>query len=127
MDLDAPISKINVHIRGGFIIPMKIPGDNLIIGRDNPFILFVAQSQFGTANGNLFWDDGDSIEIESYNYLEFLLANNVLKINALVINYKESRMPLEIIKILGVNNPVTSVTVNGKVYTNFLYNVPDQV
>jgi len=125
--LDAPISKINLHLRGGFIIPMKIPGDNLIIGRDNPFTLLVAQSELGTASGNLFWDDGDSIEIEAYNYVEFSLANNVLKINALFINYKESRMRLEIIKILGVNNPVTSVSVNGKVYTNFLYNVPDQV
>jgi len=127
VDLDAPISKINVHVRGGFILPMKIPGANLIIGRDNPFTLLVAQSKLGTANGNLFWDDGDSIDIEAYNYLEFSLANNVLKIDAIVINYQESRMRLEIIKILGVNNPVMSVTINGKVYTNFLYNVPDQV
>ena len=59
--LDAPLSKINVHVRGGFVIPMQIPGDNLIIGRDNPFTLLVAQSPWGNASGNLFWDDGDSI------------------------------------------------------------------
>jgi hypothetical protein len=106
---------------------MKIPGDNLIIGRDNPFTLFVAQSQAGTASGNLFWDDGDSIEIKSYNYLEFSLANAILTINALVRNYNDSSMRLEIIKILGVNNPVTNITVNGNIYTNFLYNIPDQV
>jgi len=44
VDLNTPIEKINVHVRGGFIIPMQIPGDNLILGRGNPF-----------------WDDGDSI------------------------------------------------------------------
>jgi hypothetical protein len=40
---------------------MQIPGDNLILGRGNPFQLLVALSQSGDANGNLFWDDGDSI------------------------------------------------------------------
>jgi alpha-glucosidase (family GH31 glycosyl hydrolase) len=60
-DLDAPLEKINVHVRGGFIIPMQIPGDNLMIGRGNPFTLLVAQSTSGNATGNLFWDDGDSI------------------------------------------------------------------
>ncbi len=127
MDLDAPISKINVHVRGDFILPMKIPGANLIIGRDNPFTLLVAQSEWGTASGNLFWDDGDSIETTLYNYFEFSLTNAILTINALVRNYKDSPMRLEIVKILGVNNPVTSVNVNGKIYTNFLYNILDEV
>ena len=61
VELNAPLSKLNVHLRGGFIIPMQIPGPNLIIGRGNPFNLIVAQSQYGNASGNLFWDDGDSI------------------------------------------------------------------
>ncbi|CAF4792919.1 unnamed protein product, partial [Rotaria sp. Silwood2] len=60
-DLNAPLSKINVHVRGGFIIPMQTPGANLVLGRGNPFVLLVAQSQSGSASGNLFWDDGDSI------------------------------------------------------------------
>jgi hypothetical protein len=36
-------------------------------------------------------------------------------------------MRLDIIKILGVNETVTGVTINGKAYPNFLYNIPDQV
>lgn len=95
--LDAPLSKINVHARGGAIIPMQIPGDNLITGRDNPFTLLVAPSQWGNATGNLFWDDGDSIGISIvacprnavsvrrafalldavHNYLAFALSNGV--------------------------------------------------
>ncbi|CAF1244186.1 unnamed protein product, partial [Didymodactylos carnosus] len=76
-DLDAPLEKINVHVRGGFIIPMQMPGANLIIGRGNPFTLLVAQSALGNATGNLFWDDGDSIdsiETKTYNYFEFSLV-----------------------------------------------------
>ncbi len=44
---------------------MQIPGPNLILGRGNPFQLLVALSQSGTANGNLFWDDGDSLGMSS--------------------------------------------------------------
>ncbi|CAF3535176.1 unnamed protein product [Rotaria sp. Silwood1] len=131
IDLYAPITKLNVHVRGGFIIPMQIPGDNLVLGRGNPFTLLVAQSESGTANGNLFWDDGDSIdsiETKTYNYLEFSLTDfNKLTINTLVSNYKDSAMRLDLVKILGVNKFVTNVTVNGKIYSNYLYNIPDQV
>jgi alpha-glucosidase (family GH31 glycosyl hydrolase) len=96
--LNAPLSKINVHLRGGYIVPMQIPGPNLMIGRTNPFTLLVAQSASGNAAGQLFWDDGDSIgntftnpcalvhcssccidsiETKNYNYLEFTLENAV--------------------------------------------------
>ena len=60
-DLDAPLEKINVHVRGGFIIPMQMPGPNLMIGRGNPFTLLVARSPLKNATGSLFWDDGDSL------------------------------------------------------------------
>ena len=78
---------------------MQIPGANLIIGRGNPFTLLVAQSQFGNATGNLFWDDGDSIgsfahlhliintfvvldsmETKTYNYFEFTLTGGVIEL-----------------------------------------------
>ncbi|CAM4847780.1 unnamed protein product [Rotaria magnacalcarata] len=41
-DLDVLLEKINAHIPGSFIIPMKIPGTNLIAGRGNPFTSPVA-------------------------------------------------------------------------------------
>jgi alpha-glucosidase (family GH31 glycosyl hydrolase) len=61
VDFDTPIHKINVHVRGGFIIPMQIPGPNLVLGRANPLVLLVALSPSGNASGSLFWDDGDSM------------------------------------------------------------------
>jgi len=69
VDLDAPIEKINVHVRGGFIIPMQTPGANLILGRGNPFQLLVALSSSGNASGNLYWDDGDSIGMLSLMFI----------------------------------------------------------
>ncbi len=98
--MDTPIQKINVHVRGGFIIPMQTPGPNLILGRGNPFQLLVALASSGNASGNLFWDDGDSVGMfsstlilvfcvssaldnldpfgtKAYNYLEFTLTSTV--------------------------------------------------
>ncbi len=51
----------------------------------------------------------------------------MLTINAVVANYKDSPMPLDTVKVLGLNHTVTDVTVNGKAYSNFLYNIPDNV
>lgn len=63
VDMDAPLDKINVHVRGGFIIPMQLqtPGSNLLSARNNPFELLVALSASGNASGHLYWDDGYSI------------------------------------------------------------------
>ena len=36
-------------------------------------------------------------------------------------------MRLELVKILGVNKPVSEVRVNGKAFSKYLYNIPDQV
>ncbi|CAF4140355.1 unnamed protein product [Rotaria sordida] len=131
MDLDAPLEKINVHVRGGSIIPMQAPGPNLMIGRGNPFTLLVAQWASNNGTGNLFWDDGDSIdsiETKTYNYFEFTLnASNILTINATVTNYKDSPMRLDTVKILAVSKPIVSVTVNGKQHSDFFYNVPNQI
>lgn len=63
MNLPAPIQKINVHVRGGFIVPMQIPGPTLILGRGNPFQLLVALSPGKEVKGNLYWDDGISLSM----------------------------------------------------------------
>jgi len=36
-------------------------------------------------------------------------------------------MSLDIVKVLGLNKTVTNVNVNGKAYSSFLYNIPDDV
>lgn len=67
--MDAPIQTINVHVRGGHIIPTQTPGDNLILGRSNAFQLLVALSSNSSAHGNLYWDDGDSIGMLFYSFI----------------------------------------------------------
>ncbi|CAF1476463.1 unnamed protein product, partial [Adineta steineri] len=82
-------------------------------------------------SGSLFWDDGDSldtIENKTYNYFEFNVTSlNILTINALVTNDKDSSMVLGTVKVLGLHKSVTNVNVNRKPYSTFVYNVPDAI
>ncbi|CAF1330547.1 unnamed protein product [Adineta ricciae] len=131
VDFETPIQKINVHVRGGFIIPMQIPGPNLVYGRTNPLEFLVALSQSGSASGSLFWDDGDSmdtIETKSYSYFEFnVTTSNTLTIYALLTKYRDLPIVLGGVKVLGVHKSVTNVNVNGKSYPNFAYNANDNI
>ncbi|XP_069786190.1 lysosomal alpha-glucosidase isoform X2 [Narcine bancroftii] len=58
--LQAPLDTINVHVRGGCILPIQEPNTTTATSRGNPFALIAALSNEGVARGNLFWDDGDS-------------------------------------------------------------------
>jgi ABC-type uncharacterized transport system permease subunit len=57
----------------------------------------------------------------------FTFKQNILTINAIVANYKDSPMRLELVRVLGVSKAVTSVLVNGKDHKDFSYNISDQV
>jgi hypothetical protein len=47
--------------------------------------------------------------------------------NALVTNYKDSPMSLGTVTVLGLNRTVTNVNVNGQAYSNFRYNMANDV
>uniref|UniRef100_A0A8C4TN34 alpha-glucosidase n=1 Tax=Falco tinnunculus TaxID=100819 RepID=A0A8C4TN34_FALTI len=57
----APLSKIPLFIRGGYILPEQAPATTTTKSRLNPFGLIIALDEQGEASGSLFWDDGDSI------------------------------------------------------------------
>ncbi|XP_033761031.1 sucrase-isomaltase, intestinal-like isoform X1 [Pecten maximus] len=57
---DAPLSVINIHMRGGHIIPMQEPSNSTHYSRQRDFSLAVNFDENLKANGHLFWDDGES-------------------------------------------------------------------
>lgn len=59
--LPAPIDKIPLLIRGGSILPAQKPSATTTESRKNYFELIVALNEAGNAEGELYWDDGDSI------------------------------------------------------------------
>ncbi|XP_035693837.1 sucrase-isomaltase, intestinal-like [Branchiostoma floridae] len=71
--LDAPLDKINVHVRGGVILPTQQPANTTVYSRRNPMGLLVAMDDSSAASGTLFWDDGESID--SVERRDYVLVN----------------------------------------------------
>nr|CAD7395420.1 unnamed protein product [Timema cristinae] len=59
--LDAPLDTIPLLVRGGHILPMQEPGMTTTASRKNNFQLMVASDESGSASGELYWDDGDTL------------------------------------------------------------------
>ncbi|KFP72226.1 Maltase-glucoamylase, intestinal, partial [Acanthisitta chloris] len=57
-DLPAPLDHINLHIRGGYILPWQSPANTTFYSRKNPMGLTVALDDAQFAQGQLYWDDG---------------------------------------------------------------------
>uniref|UniRef100_A0A8C5E1Q5 Glucosidase, alpha n=1 Tax=Gouania willdenowi TaxID=441366 RepID=A0A8C5E1Q5_GOUWI len=75
--LPAPLDTINVHVREGHIVPRQEPALTTTASRLNPFFLTVALSAGGWAWGDMFWDDGDSLdsfEMQKYCYVVFIVG-----------------------------------------------------
>lgn len=114
--LDAPIDKINLHVRGGYIIPRQAAGMTTTESRQNPLQLIVALNETGGAIGDLFVDDGESlatIEQNKYSYFSFVAANRSIAIIPVLVNY--NTVPsLNYVSVYGVNNTPNQVLVAGK-------------
>ncbi|CAG2101764.1 unnamed protein product [Medioppia subpectinata] len=107
------------NMRGGYIIPMGYTQPiNSQETRDNPIAVEVYPKN-KTAKGDMFWDDGDSlnnIETKQYNFYEFeLFSNCSLHIVAKTKGYT-SKKP-HIVEKFAIANTVNSnitASVNGK-------------
>lgn len=53
---DAPLDKINLHLRGGSIIPQQKPSYSLRDSRKNAFTILVPLNSKSSASGSLYLD-----------------------------------------------------------------------
>ncbi|XP_021568327.1 putative maltase-glucoamylase-like protein FLJ16351 [Carlito syrichta] len=115
--LEAPLDHINLHVRGGYILPWQEPAMNTHFSRQNFMGLTVALDDNGEAEGQMFWDDGQSINTyENGNYFlaTFTVTQNVLQIQTIHNEYLSNSNPLKVgyIKIWGmISTYVTQVNV----------------
>ncbi|KAM9318648.1 LOW QUALITY PROTEIN: sucrase-isomaltase, intestinal [Pholidichthys leucotaenia] len=84
MDMPTPLNHINLHIRGGYIIPWQKPENNTHYSRRNPLGLIVALSDSGAAQGSFFWDDGEGIDTVAEQ--KYLLTSFSAHSNTLISN-----------------------------------------
>uniref|UniRef100_A0A672MP11 Lysosomal alpha-glucosidase n=1 Tax=Sinocyclocheilus grahami TaxID=75366 RepID=A0A672MP11_SINGR len=69
----APLDTINIHVREGSIIPQQLPALTTTASRRNPFTLIVALSVGNWAKGELFWDDGESLDTFEHGHYSYVL------------------------------------------------------
>ncbi|XP_054716121.1 lysosomal alpha-glucosidase-like [Uloborus diversus] len=113
--LEANITHINVAVRGGAILPLQLPGKTTVESRTNAFDLLIALDENNAATGELYWDDGDSLdtyENENYNLISFSAKDNVTTTKVLKNKYI-SIMDLNEVKIFGIDT-IKSATINNE-------------
>lgn len=115
LEMDTPLDHINLHIRGGYIIPWQKPENNTHYSRKNPLGLIVALSDNGTAQGSFFWDDGEGIDTVGkgqYLLTSFSAESNTLT-NQITHDGLSSadQLTLGVVRVWGAGN-VTITTVN---------------
>lgn len=122
MEMAAPLDTIPLLIRGGNIIPQQSALQTTTASRKTKFQLLVATNESQKAFGELYWDDGDSLnsaEERKYCLLEFTMDGQ--KLTSDVIHWGFEAPPnLGVVKVLGIS-AVTKVYVN-KVDQPFDYN-----
>jgi alpha-glucosidase (family GH31 glycosyl hydrolase) len=69
--LSTPLTEVNVHVRGGSVLPMQDAAMTTTLARKSPFTLLVALCPYNKAFGSLFWDDGEQIELTNNLQTEF--------------------------------------------------------
>ena len=80
--ISAPLDKIPLLMQGGHIIPRKDrPRRSSGLMKYDPYTLVIVLGKEGTAQGELYVDDGDSFEFEQGAYIHraFEFSNNSLK------------------------------------------------
>ncbi|XP_041515159.1 sucrase-isomaltase, intestinal [Microtus oregoni] len=108
----APYDKINLHVRGGYILPCQEPARTTYYSRQNYMKLIVAADDNHRAQGTLFWDDGDSIdtyERDLYTLIEFSLNHTTLTSTVLKNGYRnKNEMRLGDIYVWGKGTAIVS-------------------
>uniref|UniRef100_A0A286XXZ4 Sucrase-isomaltase, intestinal n=1 Tax=Cavia porcellus TaxID=10141 RepID=A0A286XXZ4_CAVPO len=120
-DLEAPLDHINLHVRGGNILPLQEPALNTHLSRKNPLGLLVALDENKEARGELFWDDGESKDTVTNNvYLlcELSATQNCLEVKISQSTYKDpNNLAFQEIKIFGTEEPANVIVKHNGVLT----------
>ncbi|GBL98283.1 Lysosomal alpha-glucosidase [Araneus ventricosus] len=116
ISLQLPLTDIAIAYRGGYILPLQIPANNTAVSRKNSFVMACTLDENLQANGELYWDDGDSLDSYTngkYNLIQFSLKNNTLSSTVVNRGYNHS-MILNMISIMGTDKSPKTVSVNGR-------------
>ncbi|CAF0745626.1 unnamed protein product [Didymodactylos carnosus] len=116
----APLDTIPIFLRGGYIIPTQEFANNTVYSRQKPFGLIIVLNSEGNAEGDLFYDDGDSIgtvQKRQYYYAQFKWSKTEMKlaINVVENNYQNmNHLILDSLTIYGLDDTPASFVIDGR-------------
>eukprot|EP00003_Mantamonas_plastica_P004102 TRINITY_DN1320_c1_g1_i5.p1 TRINITY_DN1320_c1_g1~~TRINITY_DN1320_c1_g1_i5.p1 ORF type:complete len:674 (+),score=235.30 TRINITY_DN1320_c1_g1_i5:138-2024(+) len=118
LNMNTPVDEINVHVRGGAIIPMQVPAMTVTDTLAGSYRLLVALDQNGKAQGSMYSDDGVSIKVSSMLLMTFSAdvtpSGGVVNFDVKESSYQIDNA-LENITVFGAHGMPSSATINGQV------------
>lgn len=109
--LDAPITHIPVHVRGGVILPMQEAKMTTAECRNSSWSLLVPLDANQAAEGDIYIDDGESVVQNATLQVELSAINGTLYASSRGL-YMDCN-PLANVTILGLDKKPQEVTLNG--------------
>ncbi|KAJ5259271.1 Glycoside hydrolase family 31 [Penicillium angulare] len=95
------ITEIPIHIRGGFVLPLRSEGASTTSElRRKGFEIVVAPNRDGYARGQLYLDDGESIHPANSSMVDFEYGNGQLRIRG-EFGYHEAVLVKGVVTLLG--------------------------
>ena len=122
--IDAPLDTIPLILRGGYILPTQAANVTTTLSRLNDFDLLVVLDETMQAEGELYWDDGNTIDTYHaglFNHVRFEAADGALRCSVTHWNVPHGSLRYGKVSILGVSRPVVHVLVNGERYDRFVF------
>ena len=119
MQIDTPLTSVNVHIYGGTVMPQQNAAMTTTVARTTPYTLVVALCPEGGAYGELFVDDGVQVDGSipmNLLHATYKASNSNSLVGTIASNsYKgpEAKLPLQSVQVLGVKQSPSSATLNG--------------
>lgn len=110
--IQAPLGHIPVYVRGGSILPMQEPALTIRDARQTPWALLAALGSDGTASGQLYLDDGESLHPDATLKVDFEASRSSLSVSA--DGDWEEANPLANVTILGISDEPSTVSFNGQ-------------
>lgn len=122
LKLDVPLEYIPVHIRGGSVLIKQYPKLTTTDTRKSNFNIVVALDDNSSAKGQLYLDDGESLDQSKFTYVEYVASGNSTSgsLTASGTFYYNTSPVTDNVTILGVTQRPSYVVLNGR-SINFTY------
>ncbi|KAI9142768.1 glycosyl hydrolases family 31-domain-containing protein [Paraphysoderma sedebokerense] len=123
----APEDVLPLYIRGGSVIVSQYPGYTTAESRQNDYYITVALDAAGSAVGDVYFDDGESVDTTPFSHIKYTAKERVFTSTG-VMNYEGTKsLNLDKVIIIGLTEAVRNVVFNGEAVSEDQWSLKDGV